>query len=326
VSEKTTIAGEGVPGDSAGESIVESESESDADRLGARWLGLVLDLVVGFCTLILALVVVSFFYVVGFRQPAVVAGSVFFVAALVRAIWSKTNPWGEGAAIALGAFFPAALIAIAAFHGGQPRMWSFGAALVLICGGGAQTQRFLKRRNWAASAGTTAALVVVLFVLGKFVAPRLMAPFGPHTMNEPAPRFTVTMLDGTPVTLDSLKGRVVVLDFWGTWCAPCMAEMPTIAKVHRQFQSNANVVVLAVNPGWHEDTADTVRTFVARKRLDLPVALDDNGAWKLMKVEALPTLMVIDRQGHIRMEETGYDEDEPLETDLTGEIESLLKN
>jgi len=311
-------------GDGTGVIVVESGVE--AERLRARWLSLVLDLVVGLGTLILAPMVVLFFYLVGLRQPAAVAGAVFFVAALVRAIWSKANPWVEGAAIALGAFFPAALIAVAAFDGGQPRMWGFGASLALICGGGAQTQRFLKKRNWAAGAGTAAALVVVLFVLGKFALPRLSMPLGQRTMNEPAPRFTVTMLDGTAVTLDSLKGRVVVLDFWGTWCAPCMAEMPTIAMVHRHFQSNANVVVLAVNPGWHDDTADTVRTFVVRKHLDLPIALDDARAWKLMKVEALPTLVVIDRQGHIRMEEIGYDEDEPLETDLTGEIESLLKN
>jgi thiol-disulfide isomerase/thioredoxin len=144
-------------------------------------------------------------------------------------------------------------------------------------------------------------------------------------MNQPAPKFTLTRLDGTPVTLDSLQGHVVLLDFWGTWCGPCLAEMPQIVSLRRQFASNHDVIFLAVNSGWQGDTPDKVRTFVQQKHLDIPVALDPENATGQLKIDALPTLILIDRQGHIRMEETGYDDGEPLETELTTQIEALLK-
>ena len=80
-----------------------------------------------------------------------------------------------------------------------------------------------------------------------------------------------------------------------------------------------------MNPGWHGDTADTVRAFVERKRIDVPVALASVGTTSSFAIDGLPTLIVIDRKGHIRMEDVGYDEDEPLESELTGQIEGLLK-
>jgi thiol-disulfide isomerase/thioredoxin len=242
---------------------------------------------------------------------------------MVRSIWSKLNPWIEGIAMSLGAFFPLALVAVA-FQGRILMVLAYGVTLALICGSGAQVERFLRRRQWAGSAATAAALVVIL-VAAKHVIPRVGFTPGQRTMNEPAPRFTVAMLDGTPVTLDSLKGRVVVMDFWGTWCGPCLAEMPAIQKVHRTFASNSNVVFLAVNAGWHGDSADTVRSFVERRHLDVPVALDPDGATRQLKVDALPTLVLIDRQGRIRLEEAGFDMDEPLESNLTGQIQRLLQ-
>lgn len=286
-------------------------------------IGLVLDLGVGFCALIVLAIALLVFHRSAGRMWVPLTGVVFFVAAMMTALWSRLNPWIDGMATSLGAFFPVALVAVVALHSNGLRLLGFAVALALVCGAGAQTQRLWKGRQWLAGAGMAVAVIAVLVVGGKLM-PGLMTPLGQRTMNEPAPRFTVTMLDGTPVTLDSLKGRVVVMDFWGTWCEPCMAEMPTIVKVHRQYRSNADVVFLAVNAGWHGDTDDQVRSFVQRKHLDVPVALDPDGVVRTMKVDGLPTLVLIDRQGHIRMEEMGYDADEPLETELTGRIEALL--
>ncbi len=288
-----------------------------------RFIHLILDVALGFCILMVVGIFALVFHRFASNLALPFAVGLFFVVALTRAIWSKLNPWVEGIAISLGAFIPVSLVAVV-FHSGILLLFGLGLALALICGAAAQTQRFLRRRQWVNGAATVAALVLVL-IAGKYALPRLAFSPGMRTMNQPAPRFTVTMLDGTLVRLDSLKGRVVVLDFWGTWCGPCMAEMPTVQKVHRAFAANRDVVFLAVNAGWEDDTGDKVRAFTERKHLDVPVAMDTNRAVRDFSIDALPTLVVIDRQGHIRMEETGYDQDEPLESELTGRIQSLLK-
>jgi len=303
----------------------EAAATAEADRIVARMIGLVLDLAVGFGTLVVAGILAVLCLVLKLHIiPPLVAG-LFFVAALVRSIGSRTNPWTEGFAIAMGAVFPSMLIAVVAARSGSLSLWGAALALPLVCGAGAQTQRFWKRRLPLASVATVVVLVSILFLAGKYVAPRLALPLGTRTMNRPAPEFTLTRLDGTRVTPDSLQGHVVLLDFWGTWCAPCLAEMPKIVNLHRQFASNQDVIFLAVNSGWQGDTPDVVRTFVQRKHLDIPVALDPENATGKLKIDGLPTLILIDRQGHIRLEQTGYNDGEPLETELTTQIEALLK-
>lgn len=324
IQQETAEPAAGEPGQAATECAdLPSPGPSPASTGVHPLIHMIIDLGVGFCLLIVVGTFALAFHRVAPNLALPFAIVVFFVVAMARSIWSKLNPWTEGIAISLGAFFPIALVGLA-FQGTVLTVFAYGFMLALICGSGAQTQRFVRRRQWAGSAATVAALVVVL-IAAKYVIPRTGSSLGRRTMNEPAPRFTVTMLDGRPVTLDSLKGRVVVMDFWGTWCGPCLAEMPAIQKVHRNFASNSNVVFLAVNAGWHGDDADTVRSFVERRHLDLPVALDPDGAVRQMKVDALPTLVLIDRQGRIRMEEAGYDASEPLESDLTGKIQRLLQ-
>ena len=324
IQQETAEALAGEPEQAATEyADVPSPGPSPASTGVHPLIHMIIDLGVGFCLLMVVGTFALACHRVAPKLALPFAIVVFFVVAMTRAIWSKLNPWIEGIAMSLGAFFPMALIAVA-FQGKTLMVFAYGFMLTVICGAGAQTQRFLHRRQWAGSLATVAALVVVL-VAAKYVIPRTGSSLGQRTMNEPAPRFTVTMLEGTPVTLDSLKGRVVVMDFWGTWCGPCLAEMPAIQKVHRAFASNNNVVFLAVNAGWHGDDADTVRSFVERRHLDVPVALDPDGATRQMKVDALPTLVLIDRQGRIRLEEAGFDTDEPLESDLTGQIQRLLQ-
>jgi cytochrome c biogenesis protein CcmG, thiol:disulfide interchange protein DsbE len=295
----------------------------EADLMVARLISLVLDLLVGFCTLVAVAIVVLIFHRVTPHVLVPVAAAIFFIAAMVRAAWGHLNPWMEGFAISLGAFFPVALAAVAALHGGNLELWEGAVVLALVCGAGAQTQRFWRQGHRLATAGTVVATTAVLLLLGKFGGLGLLAEAGVHPMDRPAPPIAMTLLDGTPVTLDTLKGHVVVLDFWGTWCEPCMAEMPAVASVYHRYRASRDVLFVAVNAGWHDDTADTVRAFVARRHLDLPVALDTGGATAKLRIDGLPTLVVLDPRGHIRVEDVGYDADLPLERELTGQIDAL---
>jgi len=302
----------------------------EADRMKAGLKSLVVDLLVGFCTLIAAVVVLVLFHRLTASVLFSIAGAMFFVAAMIRTARRRAdpplfNPWMEGFAISLGALFPLALFMVAVLHGGNLFLWAAAVLLVPICGAGAQTQRLWKQRRPLALAGTVFALVALLLFVEKF-ALGWLAGVGTHTMDRPAPPIAVTMLDGTPVTLASLHGHVVVLDFWGTWCGPCLEEMPRIVKIQRRYQGNPAVMFLAVNAGWQDDTAGSVSSFVQHRHLDLPIAMDTGGTTRRLGIDGLPTLVVIDRQGHIRMEAVGYNDGEPLESELTSQIDALLKS
>lgn len=290
-----------------------------------RLTSVAVDFTVGFGALFLLGVLYVIALVLHVDAFVLLAAGLFFVVAGVRAFWSRLNPWLEGLVVSLGASVPVGLFGFA-ISSHPLRLGATVLGVAVVCGAGAQTTRFLRTRRNLFAAVTVAALVpVVIFGSKHIPMPTLPSP-GLRTMDTPAPPFTLAMLDNpAPFTLASLKGRVVVLDFWGTWCEPCMAEMPSVLKVHRAYQSNKDVIFLAVNPGWHDDTPDKIRIAVQQKHIDMPIALDNTGATKSLQVAALPTLMVIDRDGHIRMRNTGYSVTENLEDELSGQIDQLLK-
>lgn len=287
-------------------------------------ISIAIDFAVGFGCLI-ALVFLLGFAILVFHGHGLVPIATTFLAlaAMVRAVWSRKNPWVEGLFLALGAATPVIIIALVA-HGHLLGVARLTLALAAVFGAGAQTTRFLRTKRMPLAGAAVTALIVVVLIATKYIPmPSLPSP-GLHTMDTPAPPIHFVMLDNaTPVSLDSLRGRVVVLDFWGSWCAPCMAEMPAILKLHRRYQFDPGVVFFAVNPGWHGDTPDKIRAAVAREHMDIPVALDNDGAFRSLNITGLPMLVVIDGRGHIRMENEGYNSIQDLEGDLSSQIRQL---
>jgi thiol-disulfide isomerase/thioredoxin len=134
-------------------------------------------------------------------------------------------------------------------------------------------------------------------------------PFG-----KPAPAFTVTPLQGGALkTLASLRGKVVLIDFWATWCPPCVRGLPETLKLHKELASKG-VAVLAVTD---EETA-TVQKFIKSKGFQsLPVYRDATGAaGKAYKTEAIPTVAIIDRQGNLSAYFVGLQSPETLRAAL----------
>ena len=110
------------------------------------------------------------------------------------------------------------------------------------------------------------------------------------------PGFELDLLDGKKYKLADHKGKIVVLDFWATWCGPCLHSMPLVDDVTREF-SDRGVELLAVNM---EEQAEQVKSMLERHKFTMPVALDRDGvvAGKYM-VESIPQVVVIDRDGKV---------------------------
>ncbi len=112
-----------------------------------------------------------------------------------------------------------------------------------------------------------------------------------------APDLTLHALDRQQVSLSSLRGQAVLVNFWATWCVPCRAEMPEIQAAYQKYRAR-DFVVLAINIAEDENT---VARFVQEFNLTFPVLLDRDGAIsKRYQVRALPTTYFIDRTGMIR--------------------------
>jgi peroxiredoxin len=119
---------------------------------------------------------------------------------------------------------------------------------------------------------------------------------------QPAPDFSLQSLDGKTYKLSDLKGKVLLLDFWATWCGPCREELPIIEKLHKEF-SGKGLVVLGIND---EDKA-TVQQFVKQQKLTFTNLLDSGGAVaRAYKVTAIPRVILIDKDGKIVKDITGY--------------------
>jgi len=128
---------------------------------------------------------------------------------------------------------------------------------------------------------------------------------------QPAPDFSLPALNGETVQLSDLKGQVVLVNLWATWCPPCKAEMPGINAFYQAHQS-AGFTALMANA--QEDEA-TVRAFIEAKGFTFPVLLDSQGdLTKQYGVRGLPTTFIIGRNGQIQHFQTGAITQAELET------------
>lgn len=109
-----------------------------------------------------------------------------------------------------------------------------------------------------------------------------------------APNFQMKLEDGRALTLESLRGRPVLINFWATWCAPCRLEMPELI---RQTEANAELVILAVNV---MEDLPPVEAFVDDFQMPMPVVMDSSGDLRdAYLVRNMPTSIFIDREGNI---------------------------
>ncbi len=124
------------------------------------------------------------------------------------------------------------------------------------------------------------------------------------TANQGKANYAFEMLDtnGKTINLEDLKGKVVFMNFWATWCAPCIAEMPSIQKLYDKVKDDKEIVILTVEV---EGKSDKVAKFMNRKNLTLPVVYPNSQIPTDFFNGSLPTTIILDKKGNIAHSTTG---------------------
>ena len=114
-----------------------------------------------------------------------------------------------------------------------------------------------------------------------------------------APDFELITLNGETLSLSDFRGKVVLVNFWASWCPPCRSEMPAMQEIYQQYGPD-DFVILAVNNTQADNLAD-IQNFVDERGLTFPILLDNTGQVSAAyQVRSLPTSFFIDREGIIR--------------------------
>ncbi|MEL6190659.1 MAG: TlpA disulfide reductase family protein [Bacteroidota bacterium] len=142
--------------------------------------------------------------------------------------------------------------------------------------------------------------------------------------NTPAPDLTFVTLEGETVLPEESKGKVVVLDFWGTWCGPCLQAFPDMETLYDQYKDNEDVQFWFLNTLGNGDTPEIVQAFQERKQYTLPMALDLYGLQGELEISSIPNTLIIDKKGNIRFRHVGFFPGENLPASLGGKIDMLL--
>jgi len=172
--------------------------------------------------------------------------------------------------------------------------------------------------------GALVALALALIVHGAIWSARNFDVLRPIARGQRAPDFSLPRIDATPgaIATSALRGQVVVLDFWATWCAPCVQMIPLMDGLHGEWAARG-VSFVGVNSDGGGASVDEIKAFMVQHPISYPVVRDADGAvGSLYQVEALPSIVVLGRDGRIRASFVGYTTKGTLEKALREAVEA----
>ena len=144
-----------------------------------------------------------------------------------------------------------------------------------------------------------------------------------------APEFTLKNLQGEEISLASLKGKIIILDFWATWCGPCKASFPFLQKFWEQHKKDSDVMVIAINTQEQlhgKKRVDALKKYMEKDQYNFPVLIDENNkVVKSFEVTGLPTKYFIGPDGKIYFKEIGFSGD-GMTKDMNIMLDVIRKN
>lgn len=156
----------------------------------------------------------------------------------------------------------------------------------------------------AAGALVGLALIAVVWVLAGRTAEPALPPVG--EVSRPAPDFALPGLDGGTVSLSDYRGKVVLINFWGTWCEPCKEETPALQAAYQELRGQG-FEIIGINLYSQETAGDkAVRDFISPYGVTYPIALDTDGdIARAFQISPIPTSYFVDPSGNIRFVKVG---------------------
>ena len=137
---------------------------------------------------------------------------------------------------------------------------------------------------------------------------------GEQASAEPtAPEFTLQDMNGNTVSLSNFKGKVVIIDFWATWCPPCRTALPGLERLYKAYNAKGLVVLgISVDQGgW-----DSVKEYGAGLGITYPILKGNDDVLVKYMVRSIPMLVITDRKGKMRKQHIGVKSEEDLENDV----------
>jgi thiol-disulfide isomerase/thioredoxin len=246
-------------------------------------------------------------------------------AALVIGFWRGGAGSRPVALIAVLATLPLFLLAFYFFSGRNRPFVAFPIVVFVFVAAGAALPRTRAKP-------LLVAIGIVAMNAAAAVAGPLFVGFlarGQTVTEKPIP-FAIRLVDGRTISSQQLRGRIVVLDFWATWCVPCQQELPILQRVYDKTKGRSDVAFFAVDgvmtdtPGDAGDTAMGAVAYYDRAGYTIPLAWDGGAVLeKAFALHGFPTLLVIDKSGQVRMRHVGFIGSEDLERTLLDKIDAL---
>jgi thiol-disulfide isomerase/thioredoxin len=290
------------------------------------------------------------YYLLGVNSIGYVLLAVVLALSITIAKLSDGHAWSNGLLAGIGMGVPFCIWALHT-HSSDPRTWIWflghqmmGVYVTLVL-------LLLATSLWAQSASLwfgRRRLLAALVALGSFglvsaimaagtdlirffnirAAQAIQASTARTQVDMPLPPLALTAMDDKPISASALQGHITVVDFWATWCGACIAELPSLETVYKEYSRDPRVQFLLVDPETEGDTPEKINRFLQRRPISIPVAVDPGTSYfKLsdtLNTEGLPLLLVVDQRRHIRFRENGFESDNKTRRELHVEIDTLL--
>jgi len=283
------------------------------------------DILAGLAALVVFFLADGFIHVAADLREAVLVLSVLCLSAgLLRGNGRPVNAWLKGLLVASGGALAMIVLLWNQVQHAFLAIFLLVMYLFTVCGVRA-------RRLWSHQLAGKGAIILLapfsaLSIFASTTIPTVATRVATRLITVPAPppAFSLSASDGGQINSAGLRGRVVILSFWATWCPACRRELPELDKLYRTYQNNSSVSFWAVDILGNGETADKAKAFLQKAGYGLPIAFATEKSLEDFGGDGLPFLVIMDKSGHIRLVHSGYDRSEPLQPELAKEIKALL--